>query len=192
VSGWPKGFTAKIGAYTAREWIIGRDTPPGLNPRCCWCGLFITGGGLDVHHLLHTGRGGRGDPRNGATVHHGCHMTIHDREPALAAARGLDRSQYGHPDGLDPYGQPLRCAWRGWITLLGDFPWQRPAELDEVRAWYGTDVMWDQIGELLRPPGRDPARRAELTAEFRALAARYGADPELQQRIAQIIAEEED
>lgn len=137
---WPKQFTATVDGHTVRQQIIGRDTPPGLAPRCCWCGGHVTDPGqLDVHHLLHTGRGGRGDPRNGATVHHGCHMTIHDREPAAATARGLDRSQFGHPGGLDPMDQPFRCAWRGWVVPLGEWPWWREAAPAEVAAWPGLD-----------------------------------------------------
>lgn len=198
---WPREFTAAVDGYTVREHIIGRDTPPGLSrPLCAYCGAPVTRDPVRVHHLLFKGRGGVGDPRNGIVVHDpaeppGCHGTgIHNPAGAMRerfgdpVARGLCRSQYT-PGDRDPYDQPVRCAWRGWITLLDEFPWWRPASLAEIEVWYGGGAAVDWVIELLRPPRPDAARRAELLGEFHALCARFDADPAWQERIRRLTAE---
>lgn len=110
---WPKEFTPAV-----RELIAARDTPPGWGrPACTVCGQPVTGA-VEVHHLLYKSRGGDGRPSNGAVVHGegqagGCHIQrIHD-DGMVAAAAGWARSRHAR----DPYALPVRCAWRGLITL---------------------------------------------------------------------------
>jgi hypothetical protein len=148
---WPREFTATVDGDLVRVHLIAAATPQGTGvPRCAWCGLSITRKPVRVHHLLFKGRGGGGDPRNGMPLHDpvpGCHAAVHAQDGA-AGRRGLARSQYPHPDGLDPYDQPVRCAWRGWITLLDEWPWWRASEPAELAAWYTAGELAQAEAEL--------------------------------------------
>lgn len=141
---WPRKFTAVIDGYTVREHIIGRDTPPGMGrPRCAWCGKMIAGT-PHLHHLYSLGRVSDGRPSNGISLcpdeAGGCHNGpggVHALGK-LAAGRGFAR-----PGGWPcpaAYAAPVQCAWRGWIVLLDEFPWQRAAEPAEIVAWYGEEA----------------------------------------------------
>lgn len=137
---WARSFDRRIPGtgYTVREFITGRDTPPGTGrPRCAWCGAWITGP-PDVHHLLYRGQLGDGRPSNGISLcppgAGGCHAVLHDREPAQAQARGFQR--HGGWPVPECYAAPLRCFWRGWIVLDDAGGW-RPAGRAEVEDWHG-------------------------------------------------------